>query len=284
MPRKLRVFFLSFMALALPSCSGLLYYPSGQLFVDPARFQLKPEEVFFSSANGSKLFGWYFPSRVTKKPKATVVFFHGNAENLSSHYLNLLWLIDYPFDFFIFDYQGYGRSEGEPSPERTVQDGRAALAYAHSRDPKRPLVVFGQSLGGNVAMRTAIETKAELPIKMVAVDSTFASYRSVGRRVLSRSWITWPFQWIGWLALSDAHAPDGRIGELSPLPLLVIHGKQDRVVEFELGEDVFAQGKDPKEFWPIPSGGHTDVFTIQDPAYKKRFVDWMTRNLEGSKR
>ena len=74
MPRKLRVFFLSFMALALPSCSGLLYYPSGQLFVDPARFQLKPEEVFFSSANGSKLFGWYFPSRVTKKPKATVFF------------------------------------------------------------------------------------------------------------------------------------------------------------------------------------------------------------------
>lgn len=262
----------------LSGCSGLLYYPTRGLHYDPARFGLKPEEVFFSSANGAKLFGWHFKSQAKAKSKATVVLFHGNGENLSSHYLHLTWILKYPFDLFVFDYQGYGRSEGSPSPEKTVQDGIAALEWVQKNHPG-PIVVVGQSLGGAVAMRSVIETKDRLPIRFLAVDSTFPSYRSMGRQVLSRSWITWPFQWLGWLVMSDAWAPEGRIGEISPIPMLVIHGKQDQVVEFKMGERVFAEAKDPKEFWEIRSGGHTDVFTIQPDSYKEKFVERINQAL-----
>lgn len=273
----MRIWSFALLLCILNGCSGLLYFPSRNLLHNPASIGLKPEEVFFPSKNGNKLFGWFFHNKKNVEPKAILVFFHGNAENLSSHYLNLAWLVDYPYDFFIFDYQGYGRSEGDPSPQKTVEDGIAALELMHARHPQTPLVIFGQSLGGAIALRTAVETKNTLPIKMVAVDSTFPSYRSMGRKVLSRSWLTWPLQWMGWLFLSDAYAPDGLIGNISPIPLLVIHGTQDKTVEFEMGERVFAQAKDPKDFWPIKAGGHTDIFSIQDVSYKIRFIDALNK-------
>jgi fermentation-respiration switch protein FrsA (DUF1100 family) len=271
------------MVLLLSSCSRALYYPSPQLIYDPARFGVKPDEVTFHSRNGAELSGWYFHNRLRKKPEATIVFFHGNAENISSHYLNLLWLLDYPFDFFIFDYQGYGSSEGDPSPEKTVQDGMAALEWAHAQAPERPLVVLGQSLGGAIGLRAAFEEKDKLPIQFIAVDSTFASYRSVARSVMSNHWITWPFQWIGWLVMSDKWAPTGYIEKLSPIPLLQIHGKKDPVVSFELGEALFAEAKEPKEFWAIENGHHTDIFNAQNSEYKQRFLRRMREALRDKK-
>jgi uncharacterized protein len=267
------------MGLALSGCSGLLYHPTRGMHFDPAQFGLQPEEVSFPSGDGTALHGWYFKNRGGTPPLATVVFFHGNAQNISSHYLNLVWLLDYPFDFFIFDYRGYGESEGSPSPQGTVLDGVAALEWAHARGAG-PLVVFGQSLGGAVALSAVAETAGRLPIRLIAVDSTFASYRRMARRVLARSLVTWPFQWLGWLLMSDAHAPDGRIAAIAPAPLLVIHGDKDPIVEIEMGENVFEQAGDPKEFWRIPGGGHTDVFLRQDSSYQKQFVERMERALK----
>jgi fermentation-respiration switch protein FrsA (DUF1100 family) len=258
------------LACLLTGCSGLFYYPDRSLHYDPANLHLKPEEVVFPSKDGAKLFGWYFRSQSSRPAEATVVFFHGNAQNLSSHYLNLVWILRYPFNLFVFDYQGYGRSEGSPSPEKTTEDGAAALDWAHAKTPSLPLVVFGQSLGGNIALESALQTKDRLPIRLVAVDSTFASYRRMGEQVLRRSFLTWPFQWLGGLLLSDAYAPDGKIASLSPIPLLVIHGTNDRTVELKMGEDIFRQAKEPKDFWEIPGGTHTDVF--RHPAYREKFV------------
>lgn len=263
-------------------CSSFFYYPTRQLYYDPQRFGLKPEEVQFSSANGSSLFGWYFKNTRKLPPKAVVVFYHGNAENLSTHYLNLIWLLDHPYDFFIFDYQGYGRSEGSPSPERTVQDGEAALRLIHKRNPNLPIVVFGQSLGGAIALRNAIDLKPEIPLRLVVVDSTFPSYRSMARKALSRNFLTWPIQWLGWLLVTDSHAPKGEIHKISPSPLLVIHGTNDKVVEFEFGERIFAEAAEPKEFWTVPQGHHTDVFADHNMDLRKKFVERLDRAVRTS--
>ena len=260
----------------LTSCSSLFYYPSRQLFYAPDRFGLKPDEITFPSHNGKKIFAWYFKNRSGQKPKATVVFYHGNAENISSHYINIIWILDHGYDLLGFDYQGYGRSEGEPSQENTVRDGEAALKYAFETY-KTPLVVFAQSLGGPIAMRNVIDLKDSLPIKYLAVDSTFVSYRSMARTVMTRSVITWPFQWLGWLLVSDSYSPKNDIDKISPIPLLVIHGDNDKVVEYFQGQKVFELAKEPKEFWTVPGGSHTDVFSKEDPTFRLKFVERLDR-------
>lgn len=272
-------FYLSIVLCAsLAGCSGLLYYPSRQMFYPPEKFGLAPEEVLFASKEGPKLFGWYFRNAAGTKPKALVVFYHGNAENMSSHYANVNWILEYGYDLFAFDYQGYGRSEGSPTPRGTVADGEAALEWAAQRLPGTPIVIFGQSLGGAIALRNAIDMKDKIPLRFVAVDSTFSSYRSMARAVMARSLLSWPFQWLGWLLMSDAAAPDGEIAKISPVPLLVIHGDADPIVEFEHGEEVFRQAAEPKEFWCISGGKHTDIF--QRDEYRKKFLAALDRVLK----
>ncbi len=276
-----KTFFLSYMismAALFSSCSSLLYYPTRQLHFPPEQFGLHPEEVNFRSGDGTALFGWLFrhaaPDALAK-PRGVILFYHGNGENLSSHYISLLWALKQGFDFFIFDYRGYGRSEGEPSPQGTVHDGEAALRWLNIHYPQSSLIIYGQSLGGAVALRNAIDLKDEIPYRAVVIDSSFSSYQDIGRRVMAKAIFTWPLQWLSYLALSDKYAPGTEIEKIAPRPILVIHAEHDETVPFACGEQIFALAKDPKEFWKIPGGGHTDSFLHHGDIYQKKFLAWI---------
>lgn len=262
-------------------CSSMLYYPTQQRYFEPERLGLKVEDLWIPSADGERLHGWYFRAETEKNPKALVVFFHGNAENLTSHFASLAWLPSHGFDYFIFDYRGYGQSSGKATPENTVMDGMQVMRAMRSRVPKGvPLVVFGQSLGGAVALRALIELKHEISVALVVVDSSFGSYRSAARRMLSKNWLTWIFQPLGLLLMSDAWAPGKRVSELAPTPLVVMHGDEDRVIDYRLGEKLFEDAGEPKEFWKVEGGAHTDGFWRHGETYRLRFLRKMEEILK----
>jgi fermentation-respiration switch protein FrsA (DUF1100 family) len=255
--------------LLLSGCGGLFYYPDNELHVDLSKLNPGPENISFS-VQDQKLHGWYFKNGSGKKTRAVILFYHGNGQNISSQFSYLHWILNKPYDFFIFDYEGYGRSTGSPSPENTARDGAAALEWLHQRDPKLPIIVFAQSLGGIVALRNMIDLKGKYPIPLVILDSTFSSYKSIARKKLSGLWFTWPFQWMPWLVLSDGYAPRGEIAKISPVPMVIIHGDADHTVPFSCGEEIFAEAGEPKEFWRVPSGEHTDLF--QHEGIKEKFL------------
>lgn len=258
--------------LSFSACSSLLYYPERKPLFDPASKHLQvPEEIFFASQNGNRLHGWYFKSK-TKKPRGRIVFFHGNAQNVTTHFVFLYWILNEGYDYFIFDYQGYGKSEGRPSPKSTVEDGIAALHWAETRQPKIPLIVVGHSLGGAVALRAVAEAKETVPIRYLVVDSTFHSYRAAARSLLAKHWFTWPLYPFAGLFLSDRYAPSKKITTISPIPILIFHGDQDPVVEFQLGEKVFELARPPKEFIRIPGGRHNDTFLGHNGKYQKELL------------
>lgn len=260
----------------LGGCSSFLYYPTRDAYYDPQKVVgVTPENVWIDVGDGVRLHGWYFKHKTNAQaPKARLIFFHGNGQNLTSHYVALSWLLDKGYDYLIFDYRGYGLSGGKPNPQNTVEDGLKYLHWLAERKPRRPLIVFGQSLGGAVAMRTVIEAGPEFPIEFVAVESTFASYRSMGKQALSSHWVTWPFSWLSYLVLSDRWAPAGRIEELAPRPMLVTHGDQDPIVPLSQGERLFASLKNAdKEFCRVEGGAHTDAFFRKDRTCRNRFYD-----------
>lgn len=249
--------------LFLSSCSSFFYHPSSLKFYDKNRLSVPPKEIYFESKNGAKLHAWYFPSQ-TKPAKGLILHLHGNAQNLTSHFLYLRQAPAQGYDHFIFDYQGYGESEGTPSPERVVQDAEAALRFLQSFKPCLPIFIFAQSLGGNVALRMLANLKhpaiKELGVELVIVDSSFASYRSVARQVFASHWLTWIFQPIAWLVVDNSQGLGaGDLGKISPTPLWVIHGTKDRVIRFSQGENLYAWAKEPKFFWPVTDGVHTSL-------------------------
>ncbi len=241
-------------------CSSMLYYPAPNEFVDRAKMPVKPEDVSFKSENGANLHAWRFRSVKGQPAKCAILMFHGNAQNISTHFYSLYWILEHGYDYMVFDYEGYGTSEGKPSPKTTVEDGHAALRKIHEMYPDKKIVVVAQSLGGAVGLRSVLDMKTEIPVAIVVADSTFASYRSVARSTLSNHWFTWPFQPIGWLVMSDQYAPKSALSTLAPTPLVVVHGDADTAVDISMGRDVFERASDPKEFWLVPGGRHIEGF------------------------
>lgn len=251
-------------------CSSLLYYPSSQKYFDPQRLGLKPESIEFQNRKGQKIHAWWFQSK--KQPAlGTFFYFHGNAENLTSHFATLSWLPDQGYNYFIFDYPGYGQSEGKPNPEDNVLTGQDAMSWVHQNKDSAPLIVYGQSMGSIVAMKAVELEKDRLPIRAVIVEGSFSSFQRIARKKLAQHWVTWLLQPMAYLVLSDRWAP--HVAKLAPIPLIVVHGRMDPVVEFEHGERVFADAGEPKLFIDIPTAQHGDCFWVEGGRYRKVLLE-----------
>ncbi len=243
---------------------------------EPKQFHLDPEDVFFKAPDGTKIHSWWFDSQQSS-PKGTFVFLHGNAENLTSHFVMLSWLPERGYNYLIVDYPGYGLSDGAPSPEANVAAAMNAIRWVSQNKDPRPLIVYGNSMGGIVAMRAVQELAGEIPLKALIVDGTFSSFQRIGRQILSKHWLTWLVQWMPYLVLSDRWAPD--VASISPLPLLVLHGRQDRVIPFAAGEKVFSEAKTPKTFLEVPEGGHGNLFWIEKGKYREPVLHWLEKDF-----
>ncbi|UYL09770.1 alpha/beta hydrolase [Bdellovibrio sp. SKB1291214] len=271
--RALRFKILIFAAWALCGCQSLFYFPSQEKFYSPERIQLKYEDVRFKTASGNEIHGWYFATS-QKHSKGTILFFHGNAQNLTSHFMMFYWLPKEGYNYLIFDYPGYGESLGKPNPANTVEAGIAAAGWIKENKDPRPLIIYGQSLGGIIAMQTAMKIKDQQPISRIVIDASFSSYRKMARRVLARSYWTWWMQPITYLVLNDSQSPEP-IDRLAPIPMLFIHGADDPVIESESSQDMFAKAHDPKQLWIVPNGHHGDLFEVNNRELRQNFLNYL---------
>ncbi|MDO9183247.1 MAG: alpha/beta hydrolase, partial [Bacteriovorax sp.] len=211
----------------------------------------------------------------TPNPENLVLVFHGNAQNLSSHALNLTWMLDHKTDVLIFDYRGYGLSEGSPYPKGVVEDGLKflQLAYDKYKDGHyKRLIIYTQSLGGAIAMRSLEEVAWQNEISLLVLDSTFRSPQDVA------SAKTHGLLW--WL-ISSEYTADKKLSHLT-MPLLVIHALHDPVIPFKFGEVIFNTAPSTKKnFWKIEDGSHGDVFFVQKGLYREKFIK-LIETIKGS--
>lgn len=236
---------------------GLFYYPSSTVHYTPDEFSLAYEDVTFETSDGLKLSGWFLPAQ--GPPKGTVIHFHGNAENITAHVTLSLWLVWQGYNVFIFDYRGYGKSEGKVTRAGTIRDGHAALDYVLSRpdiDSTR-VFAFGQSLGGAVAAVVAAERPE---FRAVVLDSTFSGYRRIGSSHLQKLlYFKWPADLIAAAGLSDGYDPIDYVARIAPRPLLMIASAEDQICFPELGRELFDAAAEPKEFLLVPESAHLET-------------------------
>ena len=236
----------------------VFYLPDDVTYYTPDELGLTYEEVFFENDEGQRLCGWFFPAE--KQPaRGTVIHFHGNAANISNHFVLCEWLIWRGFNVFVFDYRGYGKSEGSVTRAGTIRDGHAAVDYVLSRDDVDPqrVFAFGQSLGGAVATVVAAE-RPEL--RAVVLDSTFSSYRRIGSRHLQRTLMWRPLtDGIAKLGLSGDYEPIDYVARIAPRPLLIIASREDRICFWELGQELYEAAGEPKTFILTNESGHLET-------------------------
>lgn len=256
------------MCFFLTSCTSLIYQPDKYLYGHPDEFKTKFEAFTFNSIDGTKLSAWKLFSK-TPNPKNLLIYFHGNAQNLTAHFMNSVWMAEHGYDILIFDYRGYGLSEGSPNPKGVAEDGLAFLNYAYNDYKKggyKKFIVYAQSLGGAVSLRSLEDFAHRDEISLYVLDSTFLSPRDVAREKTNR---------VLKYLISNDYTANPALTHLT-MPILSIHSTEDFVIAYSLGQDLFNKIPNPKkDFWTLRAKGHGDVFFIEQGKYRPQFIKYV---------
>lgn len=251
--------------------NSLFYLPTRDEPATPETWGYPFRHVDFASSDGTRLHGWWIESRV-KPVRGTVVFSHGNAGSMGHHLGFALWLTRAGYEVLMFDYRGYGRSKGYVHRKGMIEDVRAALIYAsrNGSRPGQPLISYGHSLGGAKSLAAIAMGKID-NLRAVVIDSTFASYHEMARLIGGRLVAS---------MVSDEFAPIDAVAAISPIPLLVIHGKRDPVVPFAQGLRLFQAAGKPKTLFEVPEGNHGNCLSRDNGTYRKRMLEWLEEKLK----
>ena len=240
--------------------SQLIFFPDRDVTRAPADVGLHYEDAWFTTTDGARLHGWFVPAAGGESAD-TLVWFHGNAGNIGDRADNLLLLSRrLSMNIFIFDYRGYGNSNGKPSERGLYADGEAALAYLRARgdvDMTR-LTLFGRSLGCAVA----VDLATRHPVKAVILESPFTSIEAMARRMRGALTSLIPTSWL----VRSKFDSLSKIGNIHS-PILLLHGDKDDIVPIEMAHELFAAANAPKRFYPIKGAGHNDTVLIGGDAY-----------------
>lgn len=237
--------------------SRLLYLPHMGIehVGTPADLGLAWEPVTLSTEDGVSLDAWWVPA---EEPRGILLFFHGNAGNISHRLASIRQFHRLGLSVLILDYRGYGRSEGSPSEAGTALDARAGWRWLMKagHDPGE-VVLFGRSLGAAVAAELASALAGESSPAAVILESPFRSVPKLAQRL-------YPFLPARWLVRFDYNTE--AYVERIEVPLLVIHSREDEIIPFGEGQAVFAAAEEPKRLLEI-RGGHNTGFLDSEPDY-----------------
>ncbi|MFC1562072.1 alpha/beta hydrolase [candidate division KSB1 bacterium] len=228
-----------------------IYFPSRIITATPRDIGLEYDDIFFETADNLTLNGWYIP---VENSRATLLFCHGNAGNISDRLDLASIFCELGFNVFIFDYRGYGKSEGKPTEEGTYLDIEAAwdyLAKERGTDPAT-IFVYGRSLGGPVAAYLAKNRS----IGGLILQATFTSVREMAAEIYPRFLIKILPVFIKY--------PTAEYLRSVHVPVLIIHSKTDDLVPYKFGEQLFETAQEPKTFLTLSGSHNDDVFRSTD--------------------
>lgn len=258
----------------LSGCTNLMFQPLRPHVNEPAKLGITAIDHYFPSRDGTRLHGWLLPAK--GEQRGTVVFFHGNAENISTHIGSVWWLPHYGYNVFLSDYRGYGWSEGEVDLDGAIVDIQASVDYVQSLPELRlkPLFVFGQSMGGSMTISALARYKKKANIDGLIVEAGFAHFRQIVRDKLGEFWLTWPFQWPLSFTINGEYVPEEDIGTLTPMPILIIQDLQDRVIPAHHLQQLYEASAEPKEFWQVDAA-HISAFTTD--GMRQRLITYLEK-------
>ena len=248
--------------------SHLIYFSQigREDFVTPQQAGMDYQEIKINSA-GEELHGWFVPA---PQARGVVLFFHGNAGSISHRLDYLRMFRELGFSILIFDYRGYGKSSGEPSEASTYQDAEAAWNYLVETQRVAPsfIVLYGESLGGAVAAWLAARVKP----RALIITSTFTSLPDLGAKL-------YPLFPVRLLTRYEYNAK--KYLQAATCPVLIVHSREDEIVPFEHGEQLYAAAHEPKQLLEI-HGGHNTSLILSHDLWMKGVGAFLDRHMNAA--
>lgn len=238
----------------------LIYFPDKTVFFTPRHINLPYENIEYKTSDDISINGWFIPADSSEN---TLLFCHGNAGNISHRLESIQIFNRLKLDVFIFDYRGFGKSEGKPDEQGTYLDAKGAwdfLVKEKDVDPSR-IIIFGRSLGSGIASWLARETE---PAGLI-LESSYTSLPDLAAKI-------YPFFPVRWL--SRYNYPTRENLDHIDCPVLFIHSRGDEIIPFDLGEQNFIAASDPKEFMEI-QGSHNDGFMVSGQYYMEGIANFI---------
>lgn len=237
----------------------LMYYPSPER-VRPLQAGITGvEERVLTAPDGVRLIAWYAKA---KPGQPTLLYFHGNAGNLAGRVHRMRALMGEGWGVYMLSYRGYSGSGGSPSEKDNIADARLAYgALVLEGVNPAALVLYGESLGSGVAARLATER----PAAGLILEAPFTS-------ILEIAQTAYPFLPVSYL-LADRYQTDKVIKQVH-MPLLILHGQQDGVIDVDMGRRLFALANEPKQLIVFPEGGHSNLYAPDSDAIGK-IREWL---------
>ncbi|WP_455206468.1 alpha/beta hydrolase [Kaarinaea lacus] len=240
---------------------GMIFFPIKELHDAPSNWGMEYENVAINTEDDLKLHAWFIPQHGSNK---TLLFFHGNAGNISHRGDSLRIFHGLGLNVLIFDYRGYGLSEGEPTEDGLYKDARAAWNYlTQTRNIEgKNIILFGRSLGGTVAAKLASEVSAG----GIILESTFSSARDMAHELFPVMSYLMPMRFNFNTAEYIRHIN---------YPVMVIHSPDDEIIPYSLGQKVYDAANQPKQLLDI-RGDHNSGFLQSQPRYEQALNHFLT--------
>ncbi|MEA1979361.1 MAG: alpha/beta hydrolase [candidate division Zixibacteria bacterium] len=242
----------------------MVFFPSQTIIDSPDNWKIEFENIFINVNESEKIHGWYFPSTDTNVKK-TVLLFHGNGGNISNRIPTIQFFVKNKINLFLFDYRGYGQSDGKPSEENMYVDSKAAYNWLLNEKSVLPqdIILFGRSLGGVPAIDLAVKTDCGGLI----LESTLTSAEDMGK-------LMFPGMPINFLLRYKLNSID-KIDKIK-CPVLICHSQTDEIIPFKMGRKLFEKANDPKQFFEL-FGGHNELEYLDNDEYQHSILNLINR-------
>ncbi len=255
--------YLLFVAFVYLMQGRMLYLPNiagRSLVMTPADADMEYDDVTLVTDDGVRVHGWF----VAGESDQVVLFFHGNAGNISHRLDSVRQFLDLGLSVFIIDYRGYGESEGKPSEAGINRDADAAWRYlTETRQiPPEHIVIFGRSLGASVAARVAALRNP----RGLIVESSFTSVPDIAQELYP--WL--PARWLSRLR----HATRDHVRDVR-CPVLVVHSRDDEIIPYHHGETIYATAREPRTLLTL-RGSHNDAFLRDSRNYSSGLEQFLS--------
>lgn len=234
--------------------SSFLFFPERDFYTLPRDFGLQEEEVNLKTSDGAHLHGWFFSA---SDPKAVLLFFHGNAGNISGRLLKAQGWLARGVSVFLIDYRGFGKSGGKIEKSTDMlQDAQASLDWLEKEKgiPSRKVILYGESIGSFPAIHLARQKK----FAGLILEAPFTNLLELARK---------HYGWVPASLLKDFEmANQIAIAEVQA-PVFILHGREDEVCPVDFGERLYELAPSPKEYYAVPGGHHNDLLEVAGENY-----------------